>query len=72
MRIDWLKNFINSPLGIKLVGGFAFYYLKFVGLTTRWVSVTGVKETYEMLDKYGISEVHRLSFLKKYIKENGK
>lgn len=53
MRIDWLKNFINSPLGIKLVGGFAFYYLKFVGLTTRWVSVTGVKETYEMLDKYG-------------------
>ena len=32
----------------------------------------GTKLHYEMLDKYGISEVHRLSFLKKYIKENGK
>lgn len=32
----------------------------------------GTKLHYEMLDKYGIIEVHRLSFLKKYIKENGK
>ena len=53
MKIDWLKNFINSPLGTKLVGGFAFYYLKFVGLTTRWVSVTGVTEVYELLEKHG-------------------
>lgn len=32
----------------------------------------GTKLHYEMLDKYGISDVHRLSFLKKYIKQHGK
>lgn len=53
MKIMWLKNFLKTPLAEKLVGGFAYYYLKFVGLTTRWKSVTGVKETYEALDKYG-------------------
>ncbi len=53
MKIKWLKDFINSPTGEKLVGGFAYYYLKFVGITTRWKSVTGVKETYEMLEKHG-------------------
>jgi len=53
MKIDWLKNFIKSPTGEKLIGNFAYYYLKFVGSTTRWQSVTGVKETYELLDKYG-------------------
>ncbi len=31
----------------------------------------GTKLHYEMLDKYGISGVHRLSFLKKYIKQHG-
>lgn len=31
----------------------------------------GTKLHYEMLDKYGISDVHRLSFLKKYIKQHG-
>jgi lysophospholipid acyltransferase (LPLAT)-like uncharacterized protein len=53
MKLTWLKNFIKSPTGEKLIGNFAYYYLKFVGLTTRWQSVTGVKETYEALDKYG-------------------
>ena len=53
MKIKWLKDFINSPTGERLVGGFAYYYLKFVGFTTRWQSVTGVKETYEMLEKHG-------------------
>lgn len=53
MKIIWLKNLIQTPFGEKLIGSFAYYYLKFVGLTTRWQSVTGVKETYEALDKYG-------------------
>lgn len=53
MKLGFLKRFIDSPTGEKIVGNLAYYYLKFVGLTTRWQSVTGVKETYEMLEKYG-------------------
>ena len=53
MKLTFLKDFINSPSGEKIIGNLAYYYLKFVGLTTRWQSVTGVKETYETLDKYG-------------------
>lgn len=53
MKIKWFKKFSQSQWGEKIIGNFAFYYLKFVGLTTRWQSVTGVKETYETLDKYG-------------------
>ncbi|MBR1756459.1 MAG: lysophospholipid acyltransferase family protein [Alphaproteobacteria bacterium] len=53
MKLTFLKDFINSPIGEKIIGNLAYYYLKFVGLTTRWQSVTGVKETYETLDKYG-------------------
>lgn len=47
-----LKNFLKTPIVEKIVGVLAYAYLKFVGLTTRW-QVSGVKETYEMLDKYG-------------------
>lgn len=32
----------------------------------------GTKLHYEMLDKYGVSDVHRLSFLKKYFAQKGK
>ena len=53
MKLTFLKDFINSPIGEKIIGNLAYYYLKFVGLTTIWQSVTGVKETYEALDKYG-------------------
>lgn len=53
MKLTFWKDFINSPIGEKIIGNLAYYYLKFVGLTTRWQSVTGVKETYETLDKYG-------------------
>lgn len=53
MKIKWFKNFANSPLGEKIIGNVAYFYLKFVGLTTRWQSVTGVKETYETLEKHG-------------------
>ncbi len=53
MKIQWLKDIIQSPTAEKFIGSFAFYYLKFVGLTTRWKSVTGVKETYETLEKDG-------------------
>ena len=53
MKLTFLKDFINSPIGEKIIGNLAYYYLKFVGLTTRWQSVTGVRETYETLDKYG-------------------
>lgn len=53
MKIKWLKNFLKTPFAEKCVGCLAYSYLKFVGLTTRWQSVTGVKETYETLDKHG-------------------
>lgn len=53
MKLQWLKNLIKSPAAEKFIGSFAYYYLKFVGLTTRWQSVTGVKETYETIDKDG-------------------
>lgn len=53
MKIKWFKNFANSPVGEKIIGNVAYFYLKFVGLTTRWQSVTGVKETYETLEKHG-------------------
>lgn len=52
MKLQWLKNFLKSPEGEEITGTLAYYYLKFVGLTTRW-QVRGVKETYELLDKYG-------------------
>jgi len=48
----YFKNLLKSPKVEKAIGAFAYYYLKFVGLTTRW-QVSGVKETYEMLEKYG-------------------
>ena len=49
---DWLKNLLKSEKGEAIIGNLAYLYLKFVGLTTRW-QVSGVKETYEMLDKHG-------------------
>ncbi|MBR2136603.1 MAG: lysophospholipid acyltransferase family protein [Alphaproteobacteria bacterium] len=53
MKIKALKKFFNTPRGEKLIGNIAYYYLKFVYYTTRWKSVTGVKETYEMIQKHG-------------------
>lgn len=53
MKIAWLKDWLKTQRAEKIIGSFAYYYLKFVGLTTRWKSVTGVKETYEALEKYG-------------------
>lgn len=53
MKIKWLKHFLETPCGEKLIGNIAYYYLKFVYLTTRWKSVSGVKETYEMIQKHG-------------------
>lgn len=49
---NWLKNLLKSEKSEAIIGWIAYYYLKFVGLTTRW-KVSGVKETYELLDKYG-------------------
>ncbi len=53
MKIKWLKDILKNSTTEKIVGNIAFYYLKFVGLTTRWQSVIGVKETYEAIEKYG-------------------
>lgn len=53
MKINWLKQIIQTPAAEKIIAGIAFYYLKFVGLTTRWQSVTGVKETYEAIKENG-------------------
>ncbi len=53
MKIRWLKDIANSQFAEKLIGNFAFYYLKFVGLTTRWKSVTGVDVTYKMIEQHG-------------------
>ena len=53
MKIKWLKDILKNQKAEKIIGNIAFYYLKFVGLTTRWQSVTGVKETYEAIAKYG-------------------
>ena len=49
---DWLKNLLKSETGEAIIGSVAYYYLKFVGLTTHW-QVSGVKETYDLLNKYG-------------------
>ncbi|MBR3661840.1 MAG: lysophospholipid acyltransferase family protein [Alphaproteobacteria bacterium] len=46
------KNILRSRFVEGIIGSVAFWYLKFVGMTTRW-EVSGVKETYEALDKYG-------------------
>ncbi|MBR1600902.1 MAG: lysophospholipid acyltransferase family protein [Alphaproteobacteria bacterium] len=51
MKITYLKKFLKTPIAEKIVGTFAYCYLKFVGLTTRW-NVIGVKEVYDMLNKY--------------------
>lgn len=53
MKLKWLKNLIKKPFAEKVIGIFAYYYLKSVGLTTRWQSVTGVKETYEAIKQNG-------------------
>lgn len=53
MKVQWFKNLIQSPAAEKFIGSFAYYYLKFVGLTTRWKSVTGVQKTYETIKKDG-------------------
>lgn len=53
MKIEWLRNLMKTPTAERFVGSFAYFYLKFVGLTTRWQSVTGVKETYEAIKKHG-------------------
>jgi len=53
MKLKWLKNLIKKPFAEKVIGIFAYYYLKAVGLTTRWQSVTGVKETYEAIKQNG-------------------
>lgn len=52
MKKEHWKNILNSPLIEKIIGTIAYAYLKFVGMTTRW-KVSGVKETYEALEKYG-------------------
>lgn len=52
MKKERWKNILNSPLIEKIIGTIAYAYLKFVGMTTRW-EVSGVKETYETLEKYG-------------------
>lgn len=52
MKKERWKNILKSPLIEKIIGTIAYAYLKFVGMTTRW-EVSGVKETYEALDKYG-------------------
>lgn len=49
---DWLKNLLKSKKAEIIIGHIAYLYLKFVGMTTRW-KTSGVKETYELLDKYG-------------------
>lgn len=49
---DWFKKILKSEKSEILIGHIAYFYLKFVGMTTRW-KVSGVKETYELLDKYG-------------------
>ncbi|MDO4161677.1 MAG: lysophospholipid acyltransferase family protein [Pseudomonadota bacterium] len=49
---DLLKKILKSETGEAFIGHVAYLYLKFVGLTTRW-KVSGVRETYEMLDKCG-------------------
>ena len=49
---DWLKNLLKSKKIETIIGNLAYFYLKFVGLTTRW-KVIGVKETYDLLDKHG-------------------
>lgn len=53
MKINWLKNIIKTKAFSNIVGNLAYYYLKFVGITTRWQSVTGVKETYKLLENDG-------------------
>jgi len=53
MKIRWLKNLTKTETAEKIIGTIAYYYLKFVGITTRWVSVTGVKEAYDVLEKHG-------------------
>ena len=53
MKKDWLKKIIKSERAEKLIGVVAYYYLKLVGITTRWQSVTGVRETYEAIKKNG-------------------
>ncbi len=52
MKLKRLKNLLKTPVAEKIVGILAYGYLKFVGLTTRW-QVSGVKETYKMLDEHG-------------------
>lgn len=52
MRKKVFKNILNNKFAEKIVGTLAYLYLKFVGLTTKW-KVIGVKEAYEVLDKYG-------------------
>lgn len=52
MKKERWKNILKSPLIEKIIGTIAYAYLKFVGMTTRW-EVSGVKETYEALEKYG-------------------
>ena len=52
MKKERWKNILESPLIEKIIGTIAYAYLKFVGMTTRW-EVSGVKETYEALEKYG-------------------
>ncbi|MBO6282208.1 MAG: lysophospholipid acyltransferase family protein [Alphaproteobacteria bacterium] len=53
MKITWLKNIIKTKSFSNFVGNLAYYYLKFVGLTTRWQAVINVKKTYETLEKDG-------------------
>ena len=53
MKIKWLKELIKTETAERIIGSLAFYYLKFVGLTTRWQSVTGVKETYQAIKDNG-------------------
>ncbi|MBQ8481689.1 MAG: lysophospholipid acyltransferase family protein [Alphaproteobacteria bacterium] len=52
MKLKLLKKIFRTPLAEKFLGISAYYYLKFVGLTTRW-QVKGVEETYKILDECG-------------------
>lgn len=51
MTKKYLKKILKSPIFEKIIGVIAYYYLKFVGLTTRW-QVSRVEETYKLLDEH--------------------
>jgi len=51
MKRGLLKDILSSSVAEKIIGTLAYFYLKFVGMTTRW-KVIGVDEAYKTLDKH--------------------